>query len=376
MPVYKSSTPTKDGKCWFYKIQYTDSLCNIIKYTSKKFMTRAIAKDEERKHLNRIEQNNKAPEKLTLGDLWLKFLAFQDDKVKRKTKEGYTYKEKHLKSLWNIPCSSFNITHVEDWKKRMNKETNLNDVSKNDVLKVLCTLINFGIKYYNYNYSQLLKLIEKFKNPDEVKKEQEIYSPAQFEIFLSVEDDPRYRCLWKILFHGGLRIGEARGLQWKDINFEKKTMSISKQVQNVDRNTNDYYICSLKTASSKRVLPLLDVFYNDLLEYYNYVKQFKNFNEDFFVFGEDFGLRALTYPLARRRKKANAIKAGIKEIRIHDFRHSCASFLINKGIPITVVSKYLGHASITETLNTYSHMFQDSFSNVNDMLNEFYKIEA
>ena len=52
MPVYKSSTPTKDGKCWFYKIQYTDSLCNIVKYTSKKFMTRAIAKDEERKHLN------------------------------------------------------------------------------------------------------------------------------------------------------------------------------------------------------------------------------------------------------------------------------------------------------------------------------------
>ena len=49
MPVYKSSTPTKDGKCWFYKIQYTDSLCNIVKYTSKKFMTRAIAKDEERK---------------------------------------------------------------------------------------------------------------------------------------------------------------------------------------------------------------------------------------------------------------------------------------------------------------------------------------
>ena len=48
MPVYKSSTPTKDGKCWFYKIQYTDSLCNIVKYTSKKFMTRAIAKDEER----------------------------------------------------------------------------------------------------------------------------------------------------------------------------------------------------------------------------------------------------------------------------------------------------------------------------------------
>ena len=54
-----------------------------------------------------------------------------------------------------------------------------------------------------------------------------------------------------------------------------------------------------------------------------------------------------------------AEKAGIRRIRLHDFRHSCASLLINKGANIQVVAKYLGHAKIDETLNTYSHLFKN-----------------
>lgn len=373
MPVYKSKTPTKSGCCWFFKIQYTDSLNNSIKYTSKKFETRTRAKEEERKYLNKVEASNRAPEKMTMGDLWNKFIEYQTGKVKKTTMEGYRYKEKYLSLVWNISCNDFNIKHVEEWKRKMN-ETKLNDVSKNDVLKVLNALMNFGIKHYNFPFSQTLKLKEKFKSPDAIKKEQEIYSLSQFNRFIEVEDDPRYKCLWKVLFYCGLRIGEARGLQWKDINFNTRKISISKQVQNVNRNYNDYYICSLKTPSSKRILPLLDVLYDDLLSYYNFVSQFKNFDDDFFVFGEDFGLRALTYTLARIRKKLNASLAGIKEIRIHDFRHSCASFLLLKGVPITIVSKYMGHASVTETLNTYSHILQESFTDINDVINEFNKI--
>ena len=57
----------------------------------------------------------------------------------------------------------------------------------------------------------------------------------------------------------------------------------------------------------------------------------------------------------RVRKNDDCKKAGVKQIRIHDFRHSCASLLISKGANITLVSKYLGHAKIDETLNTYSH---------------------
>ena len=48
-------------------------------------------------------------------------------------------------------------------------------------------------------------------------------------------------------------------------------------------------------------------------------------------------------------------------MQLHDFRHSCASLLINSGANISVVCKYLGHSDINETLNTYSHMFDSAY---------------
>lgn len=50
--------------------------------------------------------------------------------------------------------------------------------------------------------------------------------------------------------------------------------------------------------------------------------------------------------------------ANLKQIRIHDFRHSCASLLINNGANITVVAQYLGHSDIEMTLKAYTHLIQ------------------
>ena len=65
-----------------------------------------------------------------------------------------------------------------------------------------------------------------------------------------------------------------------------------------------------------------------------------------------------------------APEAGVKEIRTHDFRHSCASLLINSGASIMVVAKYLGHTKIDETLNTYSHLFKNKLDEVVNTMNK------
>lgn len=64
------------------------------------------------------------------------------------------------------------------------------------------------------------------------------------------------------------------------------------------------------------------------------------------------------------RKTKNAFMTRVKDIRIHDFRHSCASLLIDSGANITLVAKYLGHSKIDETLNTYSHMYQNRLNTI------------
>lgn len=72
---------------------------------------------------------------------------------------------------------------------------------------------------------------------------------------------------------------------------------------------------------------------------------------------------------ARKTKLAKA--ANLHSIRIHDFRHSCASLLINNGANATLVAKYLGHTIIEETLNTYSHMFSTALDSVVSVIDSF-----
>ena len=60
--------------------------------------------------------------------------------------------------------------------------------------------------------------------------------------------------------------------------------------------------------------------------------------------------------------------ADIRRSSLHSFRHSCASLLINTGQPVTTVSKYLGHASTKEALDTYAHMFTNDLTDVKNTM--------
>ncbi len=84
------------------------------------------------------------------------------------------------------------------------------------------------------------------------------------------------------------------------------------------------------------------------------------FNDDFFVCSECRPIADSTLYLYHSNI---ADKAGLKQIRIHDFRHSCASLLNNRA-NVTLVAKYSGHTKIEETLNTYSHIFSTALDSV------------
>ena len=90
-------------------------------------------------------------------------------------------------------------------------------------------------------------------------------------------------------------------------------------------------------------------------------KEIYEFNDNFFVASD---ARPISDTTIYDRRTLIANKARLKSIRLHDFRHSCASLLINNGANVTLVAKFLGHTKIEETLNTYSHMFSTAFDNV------------
>lgn len=75
----------------------------------------------------------------------------------------------------------------------------------------------------------------------------------------------------------------------------------------------------------------------------------------------------------KEQKKIKTVLAKVKQIRIRNFRHSCASLLINNSdniTNITHVAKYFGHAKIGETLNIYSYMFKSRLESIVDTINK------
>ena len=93
--------------------------------------------------------------------------------------------------------------------------------------------------------------------------------------------------------------------------------------------------------------------------------KYKDFSNSWLVFGvnDPYGNTTICNIKNRYCKLA-----GVKQIRIHDFRHSAASLLINKGASIQLVSKYLGHANINITLATYTHLYQSELDDIKKTL--------
>lgn len=189
----------------------------------------------------------------------------------------------------------------------------------------------------------------------------EVYKPDEFFKFISVVNDIQMSCLYNSLYYCRLRRGELRGLQWKDINFKDRTLSITKQINDRCGSVKNWRFSVPKTKSSIRILKMPQVLTNDLKMMKNEADKIPVFNDEFFVAGDMLPVCSNTLT---NHKNVNCKLANVKQIRLHDFRHSCASLLVNNEANITVVAKYFGHTKIEETLNTYTHLFNSALNEV------------
>lgn len=186
-------------------------------------------------------------------------------------------------------------------------------------------------------------------------------------IALNHSDNIRFKTIIPILLTTGLRIGELLALQWSDINFDDKTLAISKSVSinysilSETISANGMILTTPKTVSSVRILPVSDLVIfllkswllyrderpgwkkliiennNENLVFPNYAGKIINSNylyKDFMVF----------------LKKNNLEDS---KIMFHKLRHCYATHMLDAGVDIDVISKMLGHKSITTTANTY-----------------------
>jgi integrase len=170
-----------------------------------------------------------------------------------------------------------------------------------------------------------------------------------------------YALLFTFLYTVGCRRGEALALGWSDIDYKKGTVRITKSItfkSSKKAEGDRYEITTPKNKGSVRTVTV-PPFLLDLLREAN-----KN-GAGAFLFGGDAPLPATSI---ERHLTACATAGGVKRIRVHDLRHSCASYLIHAGVSIVAVSRQLGHTDIEQTLNTYSHMLPDDREQVRSNL--------
>lgn len=357
----KENKRTRDGRSWVF-IQYSKGLDGKRhQYQSQAYFTKEEATKAELEYLDKYKDVEVNPH-MTFKEAYTLYYEYQKDKIKDSTLKTYRDRIKYMGLLDNIELVNLNWEHYQKWRSQMNK-TNLCDKYKTDIQKFIKQVLNFAEKQWDFNLRKFYNKLEPFKTPGAIKKEMDFYEPQEFFQYISVIDDLHDKCLFETLYYCGLRRSEARGLQWRHIDFKNHTLTIAQQVLNLAGNnaSSSWYIASPKTESSNRTIPVPEVLLKDLAELKKSNERFSKFKQTWFVFGDDV---PITYHQIYSRNNNYCKKAGLRHIRIHDFRHSCASALISAAAPITAVSNYLGHSETTETLETYTHLVKKDYANV------------
>lgn len=309
---------------------------------------------------------------MTVNELYKEYIAAKKHEVRESTLDkNIQIIEIHiLPLLGNTKINKLNVQTIQEWKRSIN-EGNYKIRTKQLFYKVFRALLNFGVKMEYIPTNPLLRA-GNFKAPAELHKEMQYYTTDEFKKFISAARETAEHSgtllAWNlyifffIAFFTGMRKGEINALTWNDIinNEIHVTKSVAQKSKGEDRITPPKNKSSIRNIGIPEPLKIV------LDEHYNRCKTMQGFNDDYYVCG---GIRPLRDTVIEEANLKYASRAEIKHIRIHDFRHSHASYLANNGINIMEIARRLGHSDIKTTLQTYSHLYPKESERTLSVLN-------
>jgi integrase len=172
---------------------------------------------------------------------------------------------------------------------------------------------------------------------------------------LSAED----RALWATALYAGLRLGELRALDWEHVDLASGTISVERSF-----DPKAGFVEPKSRARSRRV-PVPSVLREALINH-----KYATGQESGLVFGRSTGQPFSPSSVYLRATRAWS-GAGLEPIGLHECRHTCASYFIAAGINAKTLSTFLGHASITTTLDRYGHLFPGSETEAAELVDAY-----
>lgn len=349
MPAYKDN----DGR-WRFRFSYNGKRYGGT--SPRNHNTKKAAETLERQMLDKLLARQYTGKMPTLAEHAERFLEYQKSRVKPLTyvQQKAVIKthilphvgRKHLDRL-----ATADIDHLATlWAKDSAAKTI--NVRLGTFRRMLSLAVEWDYipKVPRFRFLKVPQETPRFLDDDECKQ-------------LLDAAEPQWRAMFLVAMRTGLRIGELRGLQWHDVNFHRRTL----QVRRTDPGRRRLDATSPK-GNRERTVPLTMEAADTLAEM-----------KPELAGGKDFVWPALMRRDGETRLRARSEKgcfhaidrttkrAGIKDCGWHTLRHTYASHLVMRGVPIRLVQKWLGHASIKET-EKYSHLSPEFGAEVVDLL--------
>lgn len=195
--------------------------------------------------------------------------------------------------------------------------------------------------------------------PRPARREMTALSGDQLQQLLQHTAGSQWHPVWVLLGTSGLRLGEALGLHWQDIDLARRRLAVRYALQR--QRGRGLVLVPPKTPRSRRTIYLSELAQSALNEQRQWQcdrrSTAKRWSESGLVFTNRTG-GGLEQGVVERALIQALATAGLPRVRVHDLRHTTASVLLAAGTHPKVVQDLLGHSTITLTLDTYSHLTQ------------------
>ena len=340
MAVYKDN----DRGTWYCKFYYVNWQGEKKQKLKRGFKLQREAKDWERKFLEQFAKN---PD-ITFESLYEKYKDYITPRIRESSAiTRFGMLNTHVLPFFkNRIVSDISPADIAAWQTEiLNK--GLSESYSHTINVYLKAIFAYAVEYVGLAKNPCTKSIGSLKS-----RKIDFWTPEEYKQFSEAcKDNIEYFTLFELLYYTGMRVGEALALTLNDIDFKENTISITKTYYRV---TGKDLINPPKTAGSERTIIIPEFLTDELKQYVSHL--YKPDPEE-----RIFNKRP---QYVRSILRDRAEKAGVKQIRVHDLRHSHASMLINLGANPVLVANRLGHESADITLKIYSHLFPSTQSEI------------
>ena len=345
LPSYKNA----DRGTWYCTFYYTDWQGKRKKKKKEGFKTKREAQEWERKFL---EQYADSPS-ISFDTLLEQYIAAAKVRLKPTT---FYVKQRiisiHIKPYFTgLKLDKITRRTVNEWRTKI-LGLGLQTGYIRTIQSHLYSIFDFAVENYNLPGNPAITTTKLHGN---AKSQTDYWTLEDFRKFAVTLKFPEHIMGFYLLFWTGMRVGEMLALTWDDVDLSSNTLAISKTST---RLNGEDVITTPKTTSGRRIV-VIPQFIADMLRDYKRMSAYS---------GEQ--LFHITRSAMLKKLHAGADKAGVKQIRLHDLRHSHASMLIDAGFTPVEVADRLGHSNPAMTLKVYSHFYQAKRTSLAERLNE------